>query len=70
MDAKNSFDGYIHSMWSATEVSDENKVASDKKLDLDELENIVDVLMDARTTRTLFQPSKDARKGGACVDPY
>merc|ERR1711920_196972 len=48
VDAKNSFDGYIHSMRSATEGSGENKGLSEK-LDSDEKEKIMDALKDGQS---------------------
>merc|ERR1712184_60117 len=47
VDAKNAFDGYIHSMRSATEGSGENKGLSEK-MD-DEKEKIMDVLKDGQS---------------------
>merc|ERR1711974_150162 len=47
-DAKNSFDGYIHSMRSATEGSGENKGLSEK-MDSDEKEKILDALKDGQS---------------------
>merc|ERR1719215_2270398 len=48
VDAKNAFDGYIHSMRSATEGSGENKGLSEK-LDSDEKEQILDALKDGQS---------------------
>merc|ERR1712031_24451 len=48
VDAKNSFDGYIHSMRSATEGSGENKGLSEK-LDEEEKEKIMDALKDGQS---------------------
>merc|ERR1712151_360985 len=48
IDAKNAFDGYIHSMRSATEGSGENKGLSEK-LDSGEMEKIMDVLKDGQS---------------------
>merc|ERR1712064_133986 len=47
-DAKNAFDGYIHSMRSATEGSGENKGLSEK-MDSDEKEKILDALKDGQS---------------------
>jgi len=47
VDAKNSFDGYLHSMKSATEGSGENKGLSEK-LDSDEKETIMDAIKDGQ----------------------
>merc|ERR1711948_117740 len=48
VDAKNAFDGYIHSMRSATEGSGENKGLSEK-MDEDEKEKIMDALKDGQS---------------------
>merc|ERR1712217_913778 len=48
VDAKNAFDGYLHSMRSATEGSGENKGLSEK-LDDDEKEKIQDALKDGQS---------------------
>merc|ERR1712194_555562 len=48
VDAKNSFDGYIHSMRSATEGSGDNKGLSEK-LDEEEKEKIQDALKDGQS---------------------
>merc|ERR1712050_535007 len=48
VDAKNAFDGYLHSMRSATEGSGENKGLSEK-LDDDEKEKIMDALKDGQS---------------------
>jgi len=48
VDAKNSMDGYIHSMRSATEGSGENKGLSEK-MDSDEKEKILDALKDGQS---------------------
>merc|ERR1712025_1311948 len=48
VDAKNAFDGYIHSMRSATEGSGENKGLSEK-LDDDEKEKIMDAIKDGQS---------------------
>merc|ERR1712113_1272752 len=48
VDAKNAFDGYLHSMRSAAEGSGENKGLSEK-LDSDEKEKIMDALKDGRS---------------------
>merc|ERR1712160_50976 len=48
VDAKNSFDGYIHSMRSATEGSGENKGLSEK-MDSEEKEKIMDALKDGQS---------------------
>merc|ERR1712087_371709 len=48
VDAKNAFDGYIHSMRSAAEGSGENKGLSEK-LDEDEKEKIMDALKDGQS---------------------
>merc|ERR1712070_619020 len=48
VDAKNAFDGYIHSMRSATEGSGENKGLSEK-LDTEEKETIMDALKDGQS---------------------
>merc|ERR1711902_369381 len=48
VDAKNAFDGYIHSMKSATEGSGENKGLSEK-MDSDEKEKILDALKDGQS---------------------
>jgi len=48
VDAKNSMDGYIHSMRSATEGSGEKKSLSDQ-MDSDEKENILDALKDGQS---------------------
>merc|ERR1711939_398985 len=48
VDAKNSFDGYLHSMRSATEGSGENKGLSEK-MDSDEKEKIMDALKDGQS---------------------
>merc|ERR1712185_505618 len=47
-DAKNAFDGYIHSMRSAVEGSGENKGLSEK-LDDEEKEKIMDALKDGQS---------------------
>merc|ERR1719263_1008773 len=47
VDAKNSFDGYLHSMKSAAEGSGENKGLSEK-LDSDEKEKIMDAIKDGQ----------------------
>jgi len=48
IDAKNAFDGYIHSMRSATEGSGENKGLSEK-MDANEKERILDTLKDGES---------------------
>merc|ERR1712107_612914 len=48
VDAKNAFDGYIHSMRSATEGSGDNKGLSEK-MDSDEKEMILDALKDGQS---------------------
>merc|ERR1712063_134995 len=48
VDAKNSFDGYMHSMRSATEGSGDNKGLSEK-MDSDEKEKIMDALKDGQS---------------------
>merc|ERR1712070_751483 len=48
VDAKNAFDGYIHSMRSATEGSGENKGLSEK-LESEEKEQILDALKDGQS---------------------
>merc|ERR1712241_1500691 len=48
VDAKNAFDGYLHSMRSATEGSGENKGLSEK-LDSEEKEQIMDALKDGQS---------------------
>merc|ERR1711885_37294 len=48
VDAKNAFDGYLHSMRSATEGSGENKGLSEK-MDDDEKEKIMDALKDGQS---------------------
>merc|ERR1711861_53151 len=48
VDARNSFDGYLHSMRSATEVSGDNKGLSEK-LDEDEKEKIMDAIKDGQS---------------------
>merc|ERR1712244_153637 len=48
VDAKNSFDGYLHSMRSATEGSGDNKGLSEK-LDSEEKEQIMDALKDGQS---------------------
>merc|ERR1712190_342014 len=48
VDAKNAFDGYIHSMRSATEGSGDNKGLSEK-MDSDEKETILDALKDGQS---------------------
>merc|ERR1712190_653650 len=48
VDAKNAFDGYLHSMRSAAEGSGENKGLSEK-LDEDEKETIMDALKDGQS---------------------
>merc|ERR1712167_315666 len=48
VDAKNAFDGYLHSMRSAAEGSGENKGLSEK-LDEDEKEKIMDALKDGQS---------------------
>ncbi|CAK9068325.1 Luminal-binding protein 5 (BiP 5) (78 kDa glucose-regulated protein homolog 5) (GRP-78-5) [Durusdinium trenchii] len=48
VDAKNAFDGYIHSMRSATEGSGDNKGLSEK-MDSDEKEKILDALKDGQS---------------------
>merc|ERR1712185_137356 len=48
VDAKNAFDGYVHSMRSAVEVSGENKGLSEK-LDTEEKEKIMDALKDGQS---------------------
>merc|ERR1712125_101851 len=47
VDAKNAFDGYIHSMRSATEGSGENKGLSEK-MESDEKEKVLDALKDGQ----------------------
>merc|ERR1712138_166207 len=48
VDAKNAFDGYLHSMRSAAEGSGENKGLSEK-LDEDEKETIMDAISDGQS---------------------
>merc|ERR1711971_584991 len=48
VDAKNAFDGYVHSMRSAVEGSGDNKGLSEK-LDPDEKEKIMDALKDGQS---------------------
>merc|ERR1712000_677819 len=48
VDAKNAFDGYLHSMRSAVEGSDENKGLSEK-MDSGEKEKILDALKDGQS---------------------
>merc|ERR1711865_196312 len=48
VDAKNSFDGYLHSMRSAAEGSGDNKGLSEK-LDSDEKEKIADAIKDGQS---------------------
>merc|ERR1712050_601631 len=48
VDAKNTMDGYMHSMRSATEGSRENKGLSEK-MDSDEKEKILDALKDGQS---------------------
>merc|ERR1711885_17554 len=48
VDAKNAFDGYLHSMRSAVEGSGENKGLSEK-LDSEEKEKIMDALKDGQS---------------------
>merc|ERR1712161_71646 len=48
VDAKNAFDGYLHSMRSATEGSGENKGLSEK-LDSEEKEKVMDALKDGQS---------------------
>merc|ERR1712195_448747 len=48
VDAKNAFDGYLHSMRGAAEGSGENKGLSEK-LDSDEKEKIMDALKDGQS---------------------
>merc|ERR1712185_620405 len=48
VDAKNSFDGYLHSMRNAAEGSGENKGLSEK-LDSEEKEKIMDALKDGQS---------------------
>ena len=48
VDAKNAFDGYVHSMRSATEGSGDNKGLSEK-MDSDEKEKILDALKDGQS---------------------
>merc|ERR1719473_1331483 len=48
VDAKNAFDGYLHSMRSATEGSGDNKGLSEK-LDEDEKEKIMDAIKDGQS---------------------
>merc|ERR1711862_886126 len=48
VDAKNAFDGYMHSMRSATEGSGDNKGLSEK-MDSDEKEKIMDALKDGQS---------------------
>ena len=48
VDAKNAFDGYVHSMRSATEGSGENKGLSEK-MDSDEKEKVLDALKDGQS---------------------
>merc|ERR1712026_44654 len=48
VDAKNAFDGYVHSMRSATEGSGDNKGLSEK-MDSDETEKIMDALKDGQS---------------------
>merc|ERR1712008_545939 len=48
VDAKNAFDGYLHSMRSAVEGSGENKGLSEK-MDSDEKEKVMDALKDGQS---------------------
>merc|ERR1712156_741449 len=48
VDAKNSFDGYMHSMRSATEGSGENKGPSEK-MEPDEKETVLEALKDGQS---------------------
>merc|ERR1719215_1120498 len=48
VDAKNAFDGYLHSMRSATEGSGDNKGLSEK-LDDEEKEKIMDAIKDGQS---------------------
>merc|ERR1719436_2273748 len=48
VDAKNAFDGYIHSMRSATEGSGENKGLSEK-MEADEKEKVLEALKDGQS---------------------
>ena len=50
--ARNAFDGYIHSMRSATEGSGDNKGLSEK-MDSDEKETILDVPSHIRAEETI-----------------
>merc|ERR1712207_48536 len=60
VDAKNAFDGYIHSMRSATEGSGDNKGLSEK-LDEEEKEKISDALKDGQSWLDL-NPEADAEE--------
>merc|ERR1712187_651739 len=60
VDAKNAFDGYIHSMHSATEGSGDNKGLSEK-MDSDEKEKILDALKDGQSWRDP-NPEADAEE--------
>merc|ERR1712194_890205 len=63
VDAKNAFDGYLHSMRSAVEGSGENKGLSEK-LDSEEKEKIMDALKDGQSclTQTLRQMQRRSRR--------
>merc|ERR1712216_1047851 len=62
VDAKNSFDGYIHAMRSATEGSGENKGLSEK-MESEEKEQILDALKDGHgSTQTPRQMQRRSRK--------
>merc|ERR1719145_416485 len=60
VDAKNAFDGYIHSMRSATEGPGENKGLSEK-MDEEEKEKIMDALKDGQSWLD-SNPEADAEK--------
>merc|ERR1712021_22055 len=60
VDAKNSFDGYIHAMRSATEGSGENKGLSEK-LDSEEKEKVMDALKDGQSWLD-SNPEADAKE--------
>merc|ERR1712061_817 len=61
VDAKNAFDGYIHSKRSATKGSGDNKGLSEK-LDSEEKEKIMDALKDGKSWLD-SNPEADAEEG-------
>merc|ERR1712017_61944 len=61
VDAKNAFDGYLHSMRSAVEGSGENKGLSEK-LDDEEKEKVMDALKDGQSWMD-SNPEAEAEEG-------